>query len=54
MKIYTYFGYRHGKLTTVMHSTMDNAEDAIACNRYVDDPQEAEKQIAEWKKENTT
>jgi hypothetical protein len=49
MKKYTYFGFRHGKLTTVILSTMDNVEDAIDCNRYVDDPQDAEKQIEEWK-----
>ena len=53
MKLYTYFGYRHGELTTVILSTMDNVEDAIACNRYVDAPQDAEKQITEWKKEHT-
>ena len=54
MKIYTYLGFRHGELTTVILSTMDNVEDAIACNYFVDDPQDAEKQIAEWKKEHVT
>ena len=54
MKLYTYFGYRHGELTTVMVSTMDNVKDAIDCNYYVDAPQDAEKQITEWKKEHTT
>lgn len=49
-KTYTYFGFRHGKFTTVITSTMDNVEDAIDCNRYVDNPQEVEKQIKEWKK----
>ena len=29
-----------------------NVEDAIDCNRYTADPQDADKQIAEWKKEH--
>ena len=54
MKLYTYFGYRHGELTTVILSTMDDVKDAIDCNYYVNNPQDAEKQITEWKKEHTT
>jgi len=50
MKKYTYFGFRHGKLTTVIVSTMDAVEDAIDCNYYIDNPEDAEKQIEEWKK----
>ena len=50
MKTNTYFGFRHGKLTTVIFSTMDNVEDAVDCNYYVDNPEGAEKQIEEWKK----
>ena len=48
-KKFTYFGFRHGQLTTVIVSTMDTVEDAIDCNRYVDAPKDAEKQIEEWK-----
>ena len=54
MKIHTYIGFRHGKLTTVMFSIMDTHKDAIDCNYFVDDPQYAKKQIAEWKKKHTT
>ena len=50
LKIYDYFGFRHGKLVTIIQSTMDNVEDALDCNYYIDDPQEPEKQIEEWKK----
>jgi len=53
MKLYTYFGYRHGKLTTVVTSIMDDGEDAINCNYYIAEPRDAEKQIEEWKKEHT-
>jgi len=49
-KTYIYFGFRHGKLTTVIISTMDNEKDAIDCNYYIANPQDAEKQIEEWKK----
>ena len=51
LKIYNYFGFRHGKLVTVIQSTMDNVEDAIDCNHFVADPQEVEKQIIDWKKQ---
>ena len=50
LKKHTYFGFRHGKLTTVVTSTMDNYEDAVDCNYHIDDPQDAQKQIEEWKK----
>ena len=54
MKIHSYFGFRHGKLTTVILSIIDNVEDAIDCNNYVTNPQDIEKQIDQWKKENAT
>jgi len=49
MKHHTYFGFRHGKLETIILSVRENVSAAIDCNYYVDDPQEAEKQIEEWK-----
>ena len=54
MKIHTYFGFRHGKLTTVIQSILDNVEDAIDCKIYVDEPHDAKNQIEQWKKEHTT
>ena len=54
MKINTYFGYRHGELTTIVISTMDNERDALDCNYYIANPQDAEKQIDRWKKEHAT
>ena len=54
MKIHTSFGYRHGKLTTVILSIIEPVETAIDCNYIVEDPKEAEKQIAEWKKKHST
>ena len=50
LKLYTYFGFRGGKLVTVIQSTFEDVEDAIDCNRFVDAPVDAEKQIREWKK----
>jgi len=50
LKLYTYFGFRGGKLVTVIQSTMDNLRDAMDCPHFVDNPQDAEKQIMEWKK----
>ena len=49
MKKYNYFGFRHGKLITVIVSNMSNVEDAIDCNYYVADPQDIKKQIEKWK-----
>ena len=51
LKIYDYFGFRHGKLVTIIQSTMDNVEDAIDSNYFIDNPQDAQKQIEEWKKQ---
>ncbi|GAG90303.1 unnamed protein product [marine sediment metagenome] len=49
MKTSTFFGFRHGKLVTVVMSIMDEVEDAIDCNYYITNPEDAEKQIADWK-----
>jgi len=50
LKKYTYFGFKNGKLITVITSTMDDVEDAIDCTYYIGNIQDAEKQIEEWKK----
>ena len=52
-KIRTYFGFRNGKLVSVMHSVNSDVKKALDCNYYIMDPQEVEKQIEKWKKENS-
>ena len=54
MTIHTSFGFRHGKLTTVIQSIIEPVETAIDCKYFVEDPKEAEKQITAWKKDHTT
>ena len=48
--ITTFLGFRNGKLITVVESTVDNFESAVDVDYIIDNPQDAEKQIAEWKK----
>lgn len=45
-----FLGFRNGKLITVVESTVDNFESAVDVDYTIDNPQDAEKQIAEWKK----
>jgi len=51
LKTHIYFGFRHGELTTVILSTIDNVDDAIDCNYYIDKPRDAKKQVEKWLKE---
>jgi hypothetical protein len=44
-KIHTYFGFKNGKLISVLQSTNGTY--------FVEDPQEPEKQIDKWKQEQT-
>jgi len=52
-KIRTYFGFKNGKLVSVLHSVDDDLRKAIDCSYYITEPQEMEKQIEKWKKENS-
>ena len=52
-KIRTYFGFKNGKLVSVMHSVNSDVKKTPDCNYYIIDPQEVEKQIEKWKKENS-
>lgn len=45
----TYFGFKNGKIITVVQSTAENYNDAVDVDYYVSNPQDAEKQIKEWK-----
>jgi hypothetical protein len=48
--IHVFFGFKNGKLHTIMLSKSEEQETAIDCDYYIPDPQDAEKQIEEWKK----
>ena len=52
-KIYTYFGFKNGKLVSVLQSLNGDAKKAWDCNYYVREPQKVEKQIENWKKEKS-
>ena len=52
-KIRTYFGFKNGKLVSVLQSVNSDVKKAIDCTYYITDPQEMEKQIKKWKKENS-
>ena len=48
-KIHTYFGFKNGKLVSVIQSLNDDVQKALDCNYYVMEPQEGDKQIEKWK-----
>ena len=52
-KIHTYFGFKNGKLVSVLQSVNDDAKKAIDCTYYITEPQEIEKQIEKWKREKS-
>ena len=52
-KILTYFGFKNGKLVSVLQSVNGDVKKAIDCNYYIIEPQEVEKQIEKWKTENS-
>jgi len=47
-KAYVYLGFKEGKLITILISTNSDRETAIDCDYYVDEPQDAKKQIETW------
>ena len=51
-KICTYFGFKNGKLVSVLQSVNGDVNKAVDCNYYITEPQDVEKQIEKWKKEN--
>jgi len=54
MAVHVYFGFKNGRLETVILSRNSDRETAIDCDYYIDEPQDAEKQIEEWKKQSST
>ncbi len=51
--IRTYFGFKNGKLVSVLQTVNGDVKKAVDCTYYITEPQEAEKQIEKWKKENS-
>lgn len=52
-RIHTYFGFKNGKLVSVLQSINGDAKKALDCTYYVAEPQDVEKQIEKWKKEKS-
>jgi hypothetical protein len=52
-KIHTYFGFKNGKLVSVLQSVNGDAKKAVDCTYYITEPQEVEKQMEKWKKEKS-
>ena len=52
-KIHTYFGFKNGKLVSILQTVNENVKKAVDCNYYIKEPQEMEKQIGKWKKDNS-
>jgi hypothetical protein len=50
LKIHTFFGFKNGKVQTIILSTNPEQESAIDCDYYIPEPKDAEKQIEEWKR----
>lgn len=49
-KLHIYFGFKNQKLVTIIYSLSAEAKEAVACDYYITNNIDAEKQIAEWKK----
>ena len=52
-KIHTYFGFKDGKLVSVLQSVDNDVKNAVNCTYYITEPQEVEKQIEKWKNEKS-
>ncbi len=47
-KPHVYLGFKNAKLETIVISRNANRESAIDCDYYIDEPQDAKKQIERW------
>ena len=52
-KIHTYFGFKNGKLVSVLQTVNGDAKKALECTYFITEPQELEKQIEKWKREKS-
>jgi hypothetical protein len=50
-KLFVFFGFKNGKLTSIVQSIEADVKSAVDCHYFVADPEEAEKQIRAWEKE---
>jgi hypothetical protein len=50
-KLFVFFGFKNGKLTSIVQSIEPDVKSAVDCHYFVADPQEAEKQIKTWEKQ---
>jgi hypothetical protein len=50
-KIQTYFGFKDGKLVTILQSVNSDLTKAVDCTYFISEPQGADKQIKKWKEE---
>ena len=48
----TYFVFRKGKLVSVVQTSDDSFESAIDGDYVIENPQDVEKQISDWKREH--
>ena len=49
-KICSYFGFKNGKLVSILQSVNSDVQKAVDCTYYIAEPQEVEAQIQKWKK----
>jgi hypothetical protein len=52
-KIRTYFGFKEGKLVSVLQSLNGDLKKAVDCTYFITEPQEVDIQIEKWKEENS-
>ena len=43
-----YLGFKNAKLQTIIISRLEERESAIDCDYYIDEPEDARKQIEKW------
>jgi len=50
--LHYFFGYKNGRIASVVISIKDDYESAVDVDHYVSEPEQPEKQIEGWKKLN--
>ncbi len=51
-KMHTFFGFKDGKLVSVLHTLDNDVIEAVDCNYFISEPRNVDKQIEQWKKDN--
>ena len=49
-KINTYFGFKNGKLVSVLQSVNGDVKEAVNCTYFISNPKEVKRQMQNWKK----